>query len=104
MRYSIDTNFKKLKEYEEIEDYYGEIDDIHLFLQEVFCDRVESQKYIVRANKEIERLHSIIKEVREYLTSIETNYSIGCWNKEEDEFIDVKKDILDILDKVDKEK
>lgn len=50
-------------------------------------------------NNEIERLKSIIKEVREYLESIETDYAIGCWNKEEDEFIDVKKDILNILDK-----
>ena len=49
------------------------------------------------------KLHSIIKEVREYITSIETDYAIGCWNKEEDEFIDVKKDILEILDKENKE-
>lgn len=54
---------------------------------------------IEQYKQEIERLHNIIKEVREYLESIETDYAIGCWNKEEDEFIDVKKDILKILEK-----
>ena len=43
-------------------------------------------------NKEIERLHSIIKEVREYITTIkdeDIQYTIG-W---------IKQDILEILDK-----
>ena len=50
---------------------------------------------ILNGDKEIERLHSIIKEVREYIEK--ASYFQG--NKVLNE-----KDILEILDKVDKEK
>ena len=54
-------------------------------------------KLIESLEKQLREKENIIKEVREYITSIETDYEIGCWNKEEDMFIDVKKDILEIL-------
>ena len=48
------------------------------------------KKTIVEQDKEIERLHSIIKEVREYI-ELQNNYGIGNI---------VKNELLKILDKV----
>lgn len=66
-------------------------------------DKKYWKKLAEKRKYQLQQKENIIKEVREYLTSIETNYSIGCWNIEEDEFIDVKKDILEILDKENKD-
>lgn len=63
----IETEFDKLKRYEDIETYYPPLEDIKDFLYELFGDRVESQKYIVRANKEIERLTNNWNELEEYI-------------------------------------
>lgn len=63
----IETDFDKLKHYEDIETYYPPLDDIKDFLYELFGDRVESQKYIVRANKKIEQLQSNWNSLREWL-------------------------------------
>ena len=52
-----------MKRIEDIDTYYG----ISSMVEEIFEDRVEAHKHLVTANKENERLHSIIKEVREEL-------------------------------------
>ena len=62
----IETDFDKLKHYEDIETYYPPLDDIKDFLYELFGDRVESQKYIVRINKKLEQLQSNWNSLREY--------------------------------------
>ena len=70
----IETDFDKLKHYEDIETYYPPLDDIKDFLYELFGDRVESQKYIVRANKKIEQLQSNWNSLREWInTRIQAN-------------------------------
>ena len=50
----------------------------------------EKRKEKVEMKKEIERLHSIIKEVREYINKIPTQPVIRVF----------KKELLEILDKV----
>lgn len=50
-----------IKEFKDIDTYY-EISEI---VNEVFQDRVEAHKYLVTANKEIERLNLIIKAIKE---------------------------------------
>lgn len=66
----IETDFDKLKHYEDIETYYPPLDDIKDFLYELFGDRVESQKYIVRVNKKLEQLQSNWNSLREYIKEI----------------------------------
>ncbi len=95
----IETDFKEIKDYEDIETYYKDLDnkinDLRFIAGEIAGDRVESQKYIVRANREIERLNNIIKEVREYI------------NENEDYFYNYplvsREHLLEILDKENKQ-
>ena len=75
------TNTKLHKEIKRLKEEY-------VMLQNA-SDEVEEEK-----DKEIERLHSIIKEVREYINKIPTQPVIRVF----------KKELLEILDKVDKEK
>lgn len=72
----IETEFDKLKRYEDIETYYPPLDDIKDFLYELFGDRVESQKYIIRANKQIDQLTNNWNELEEWLAReyIKTGY------------------------------
>lgn len=63
----IETDFEKLNHYEDIETYYPPLDDIKDFLYELFEDRVESQKYIVRINKKLEQLQSNWNSLREFV-------------------------------------
>lgn len=63
----IETNFEKLNHYQDIETYYPPLDDIKDFLYELFEDRVESQKYIVRTNQKLEQLQSNWNSLREWL-------------------------------------
>lgn len=67
----IETDFEKLNHYQDIETYYPPLDDIKDFLYELFGDRVESQKYIVRTNQKLEQLQSNWNSLREWL---EENY------------------------------
>ena len=83
-----------MKRIEDIDTYYG----ISSMVEEIFEDRVEAHKHLVTANKENERLHSIIKEVREYIT---------YWHYRNDFRINsfttgVKEELLEILDKENK--
>lgn len=55
--------FKELTNYDMIDTYYDDIKDFKYFISNLQEDRVESQKYIVRANKEIERLNNIIENL-----------------------------------------
>ena len=58
-----------------------------------------------KANKEIERLNSIIKEVREYIKENTTSYYTDLEHtNEEFELIGDPKELLEILDKVGDEK
>ena len=57
------------------------------------------EQKIREKDKEIERLHSIIKEVREYITT-EQLYTDYQWSKEQ--YKKILKDILEILDKENK--
>lgn len=83
----IETDFEKLNHYQDIETYYPPLEDIKDFLYELFGDRVESQKYIVRANKKIEQLQSNWNSLREWL--------------EEDKSKDLKsKQILDKMNEL----
>jgi len=59
------------------------------------CRRKQQQFY----DKEIERLHSIIKEVREY---IEENIRGNYFRRYDDEIYNVCDDIFEILDKENK--
>lgn len=63
----IETDFDKLNHYQDIETYYPLLDDIKDFLYELFGDRVESQKYIVRTNQKLEQLQSNWNSLRECL-------------------------------------
>ncbi len=63
----IETEFDELKRYEDIETYYPPLEDIKDFLYELFGDRVESQKYIVRANRQIDQLTNNWNELEEWL-------------------------------------
>lgn len=63
----IETDFDNLKYYEDIETYYPPLDDIKDFLYELFGDRVESQKYIVRVNKKLDNLQSNWNSLREWI-------------------------------------
>lgn len=67
----IETDFEKIKDYLDIDTYYDELSEFKNLLYEVFGDRVESQKYIIRANKKIEQLQSNWNSLREWL---EKNY------------------------------
>ena len=69
MNERIETNFEELKEYEKIESYYDYLEQAEHFFRDVFGDRVESQKYIVRANKEIERLNHLLEDIKIHLES-----------------------------------
>ena len=48
-----------IKEFKDIDTYYG----ISNIVEEVFQDRVEAHKHLIIANKEIEQLNEIIKEL-----------------------------------------
>ena len=50
-------------------------------------------KYVINKQKEV------LDKIKEYITTIDTDYAIGCWNKDE-EFVDVKKDILELLEEI----
>ena len=63
----IETDFEKIKDYLDIDTYYDELSEFKNLLYEVFGDRVESQKYIVRANKKLEQLQSNWNSLREWL-------------------------------------
>ena len=47
----------------------------------------------------IYELEEVLDKIKEYITTIDTDYAIGCWNKDE-EFVDVKKDILELLEEI----
>lgn len=66
--------FKELTNYDMIDTYYDDIKDFKYFISSLQEDRVESQKYIVRANKEIERLNNIIDEAREKSIKLQEKY------------------------------
>ena len=76
----IETDFEKLNHYQDIETYYPPLDDIKDFLYELFGDRVESQKYIVRANQKLEQLKSNWNSLREYVEELHNkeNSWAGC--------------------------
>lgn len=60
------------------------------------------QDIINAYEKDIEKFNKqkdILNKIKEYITTIETDYAIGCWNKDE-EFVDVKKDILKLLEEI----
>ena len=57
------------------------------------------KKLLEKKSKEIERLHSIIKEVREYVSKLQTNSEIKTYDILDYE----KRDILQILKDSDKE-
>ena len=63
----IETDFEKLNHYQDIETYYPPLDDIKDFLYELFGDRVESQKYIVRTNQKLKQIQSNWNSLREWL-------------------------------------
>lgn len=63
----IETDFEKLNHYQDIETYYPPLEDIKDFLYELFGDRVESQKYIIRANRKLEQLQSNWNSLKEEL-------------------------------------
>ena len=70
---------------------------------EIDLDKISKNELatiLIKKDKEIERLHSIIKEVREYMNKheIEEVY-LDCKLYETQAY----KDILELLDKVDKE-
>ena len=69
--------------------------DMVLELQELKGSDKERENK--KKDKEIERLHSIIKEVREYIKQEYDDYEEFIYGKE------FKNKILEILDKVDKE-
>ncbi len=71
----IETDFEKLKEYLDIDTYYDELSEFKNLLYEVFGDRVESQKYIVRVNKKLEQLQSNWNSLREWIK--ENNYGFN---------------------------
>ena len=48
---------------------------------------------------ECETQKEVLYKIKEYITTIDTDYAIGCWNKD-DEFVDVKKDILELLEEI----
>ena len=81
---------KKIKHptYLKMQEEIKRLKEEYVMLQNA-SDEVEEEK-----DKEIERLHSIIKEVREYINKIPTQPVIRVF----------KKELLEILDKVDKEK
>ena len=86
--YGISKMVDEIKEFEDIDTYYG-ISDI---VSEVFKDRVEAHKHLVTANKEIKRLNDIINRAIEYIKAV------GVKPKEIDSFV-----LLDILKGSDKE-
>lgn len=75
--------------------------------------KYEDRKSIKRLLDEMDRADEVIKKqyfeidkykivsdkIKEYITTIDTDYAIGCWNKDE-EFVDVKKDILELLEEI----
>jgi hypothetical protein len=67
----IETEFDKLKRYDDIETYYPPLEDIKDFLYELFGDRVESQKYIVRLNRQIDQLTNNWNELEEWLKELQ---------------------------------
>lgn len=71
--------FKELTNYDMIDTYYDDIKDFKYFISNLQEDRVESQKYIVRANKEIKLLNNIINELEKLINEYELgkyDYSI----------------------------
>ena len=56
-------NYEELNDFDMIDTYYDEVKDYKYFISQLQEDRVESQKYIVNANKEIERLNNIINNL-----------------------------------------
>lgn len=108
----IETDFEKLKEYLDIDTYYDELSEFKNLLYEVFGDRVESQKYIVRTNKKLEQLESNWNSLKEYakdefkkypdgfITSIVEKYN-DCFTSDYTDF-DKHSIILNILKEKDK--
>ena len=99
-------DYKDLKDYEQIETFYDDIKDYTKLLNDIIVDRIEALKYIVRINKELEQLHSIIKEAREYIRQcirIIHNERTGTF--ENDVYMKEQhlKEFLEILDKENKE-
>jgi hypothetical protein len=60
-----------------------------------------SYKDIIIENqqKKIDKQKEVLDKIKKYITTIDTDYAIGCWNKD-DEFVDVKKDILELLEEI----
>ena len=55
-------NYNELIDYDMIDTYYDDIKDFKYLIEELRDDRVESQKYIVNANKKIQKLENIINK------------------------------------------
>lgn len=70
----IETDFEKIKDYLDIDTYYDELSEFKNLLYEVFGDRVESQKYIIRTNKKLEQLQSNWNSLREWLKKDDNVY------------------------------
>ena len=94
---------KKIEEinsFDDIDNYYEA--EIPQFIQEILEERVEALKHCITYKKEIERLHSIIKEVREYIESFKKIYE-GHYPYIDTRHLDLNK-LLEILDKVGSDK
>ena len=63
----MNIDYSELNDYEDIETYYDKIKDYTNLVSELQSDRVESQKYIVRANKRINQLQSNWNSLREFV-------------------------------------
>jgi len=76
----MNIDYSELNDYEDIETYYDKIKDYTNLVSELQSDRVESQKYIVRANKRINQLQSNWNSLREWIkeNSWYYNTSDGC--------------------------
>ena len=83
---------------EEAEEFYNKLwlenkELIQENIGKINSERFELELELVDKNKEIERLHSIIKEVREYINKLST--LTDCEYEKEP----VEENILEILDK-----
>lgn len=75
-------------------------------IQDLFDERIKQNKRIEElslalesAEQRINKAYKVLDKIKEYITTIDTDYAIGCWNKDED-FVDVKKDILELLEEI----
>jgi len=85
-------DIEEINSYDDIETYY----DVQIpeFIQTILENRVEALKHCVNYKKENERLHSIIKEVREYIEKHIAMFKNG------DMLVDMNIDeLLEILEK-----